>query len=213
MANTINGSKVVGGGEQITLALATNELDGAAKRLATTLVLSNETVLQMLGVDEIEKCFRYALDTILVADSGVSVGDAAVPTFLSDLSMSLSGRYRGVALKGILNVQRVRPNSYDTFLDVLQALGIPVGRVLRINPESTSKVLLAGKLDINGSDHLVSTEDDISVEELVVRAFLDVDAQEEQKVRRVVGYMDNLYCSVDDLIRNWACSLPVGKRG
>lgn len=213
MAQVINGSKVVSGSEEVSLTLNDDVINSIARRLATTLVLANDTVQSVISRENLEAGFRYALEIVVSSDTGAKPVYDLVPTFFSDITLPLAAKYRGVTIHVEAVAPGKRPDSYPEFLDVLRSLNIPLGRVLKVDPDGTSKVLQTGYLVIEGAEHFVSTETDISIEELVVRSMISVSEAEEAKIRRIMGHMDNLYCSRDELVRNWACSLPVGKRG
>lgn len=213
MAQTLNGSKVMSVGVEVTVEVNEAMINSIATRLSNAVILSNESVLTIVTAQDLDAAFRYALHVVLAADSGHRPIHELVPTFLADITIPLAAKYRGVAIHVNVLEPGARPNSYPAVLDVLRSMNIPLGNPLRIDPDGTSRVLLAGIMEMNGTDHLVSVEGDISLEELVVRSMLTLAHAEEERLRRVIGHMDNLYCSRDDLLREWACTLPVGKRG
>jgi hypothetical protein len=206
------GSKLAARGVDITVEAESTIVQSIAKKLAITLVTNNDSVSSILSVTEAEKCFSYALQLILRQDSGAKPSFELVPTFLSDITIPLNTEYRGVRIKVSEIEVDERPDSYETFLDVLSSVGIPVGKILKVAPEGTSNVLRLGILNIAGADMLVGLEGEISLEELIVRSMLNVPQQEQDKLDRVLGHMDNMYVSRDELVRQWACALPVGRR-
>lgn len=210
--NKLSGVKVASRGETISVDINEEVVNSVARTLAITLTLSNDSVSQVLSREQAEECFAYALNVILSQDSGAKPSHELVPTFLSDITMSLSCLYRGVNIHVSPLKSGERPDSYAIFLDVLTSLGIPTGKVLKVDPTSTSNVLKIGLSDFGGTYMLVGVEGDVSIEELVVRSMIAVQEAEQDKLTRIIGYMDNMYMSRDELVRQWACSLPVAKR-
>lgn len=212
MERKISGSKVASRGVEIKVVINDEVVHAIAKKLAIALTLSNNSISSVLENDDAEQCFAYSLYTILSQNSGAKPSYELVPAFLSDISMPLDAKYRGVVIHVKCLETSERPHSYDVFLDVLQSLGLRVGKVLRVDPNGFSNVLLAGTRMFGEAEVLVGVEVEISIEELVVRAMLNVQQEEQDKLNRIIGYMDNMYLSRDELVRNWACSLPVGNR-
>lgn len=183
-----------------------------ARTLARALVMLNDTVLKLLEMQDLIECFAYALEVSI--SQGTDLKKASyevVPKFLSDITMSLKLRERGVVIHVNEVAVRQRPNSYDAFLDVLGSIGIPTDKVLRINPESTSRVLAIGITEMNGTDTLVGIDKDVSIEELVVRSLLTVAEEQQAKLTRVIGHMDRMYVSRDELLRQWGTSVMGAK--
>lgn len=207
------GSKLAARGVDVTVEAEMAVVQSIAKKLAIALVMNNDSVSSILPVTEAEECFSYALQLILRQDSGARPSFELVPTFLSDITIPLNTEYRGVRIKVSEIEVSERPHSYETFLDVLSSVGIPVGKILKVSPEGTSNVLKLGILNVAGADMLVGLECETSLEELIVRSMLNVPLEEQGKLDRVLGHMDNMYVSRDELVRQWACALPVGRRG
>lgn len=206
------GSKLAAKGVDVNVEVNATVIQSIAKKLAVALVMINDSIANILSVTAAEECFAYALNVVLCQNSGARPSFELVPTFLSDITMPLNTDYRGVRIKVVSFDVPKRPDSYDTFLDVLSSIGIPAGKVLKIAPEGTSNVLKVGILDVAGVDMLVGLEGETSIEELIVRSMLNVPKQEQDKLDRVLGHMDNMYVSRDELVRQWACTLPVGSR-
>lgn len=212
MSNLVSVTKVATKGEKVALGIDEAVVEQIADQLALALVLSNDSVSGVLGRSDAKECFAYALKSILVQDSGAKPSYEIVPNFLSDITFSLSMLYRGVRISVEALESGKRPNSYESFLGVLSSLGIPTGRILKVDPCTTTNVLKLGFMDFNGTTMLVGADSEVSLEELVVRSMLAIPQQEEDKISRIVGHMDNLYVSRDELTRQWALTLPVGKR-
>lgn len=208
----LTGSKVAANGVNLTLTINEDVVKSMASKMANALVLRNDSVLELLDADECEACFCYALKCILAQNSGAKPSYESVPQFLSDITMSINAVYRGVRIRIEPLASGERPDSYETFLDVLVSIGIPVGRPLKVNSTETSNVLKIGVVQLNGCETLVGVEPEILIEELIVRSMLEVPEKEQEKLDRIVGHMDQMYYSRDELVRQWACSLPVGKR-
>lgn len=206
------GSKLAARGVDVNVEVNATVIQSIAKKLAVALVMSNDSILSILSAPEAEECFEFALNAVLCQNSGAKPSFELVPTFLSDITMSLNTEYRGVRIKVAEIDVPERPHSYETFLDVLNSIGIPTGKILKVAPEGTSNVLKVGILDVAGADMLVGLEGETSIEELIVRSMLNVPKQEQDKLDRVLGHMDNMYVSRDELVRQWAYTLPVGSR-
>jgi hypothetical protein len=210
--SSICGSKVASIGENIDVEINEDVVSSIAQSLSVALILSNDSVTQVLDRDQLEECFAYALKVVLSQDSGARPSFEVVPTFFSDITRPLRMMYRGVVVTTSALDPGERPDSYQSFLMVLQSMGIPTGKVLKLDPTETSEVLQTGLVEINGGETLVGVSDSMEIEELVVRAMLDIEEEEQEKLSRIVGHLDHFYVSRDELVRNWAGSLPVAKR-
>lgn len=209
---TFTGSKLTAMGEEIVVTINEEVVTSAAERLAVSLEMANDSVSKILTLEEAGMCFAYALKEVLAQDSCSKPSRELVPLFLSDITMPLNGEHRGVRIHVTPLSNSKRPDSYDRFLDVMTSLQIPVGKILKVDPAATSNVLKIGVIDIQGETHLTGSELTAEMEVLVVRSMLNVAEESQDKLNRILGHLDNLYVSRDELIRQWACSLPVGKR-
>lgn len=210
--NKITGSKVAANGVNLVVEINDDVVQSTASKLAVALVMRNDSVSNIISVQECEECFCYALKQILAQDTGAKPCYDLVPQFFADITMSINSVYRGVRIRVSPISRSERPNSYERFLDVLVSVDIPVGKPLKVSETETSNVMKIGVVQLNGCDTLVGVESEVSIEELVVRSMLAVPAEEQEKIDRIVGHMDQMYFSRDELVRQWACSLPVGKR-
>lgn len=199
-------------GVEVEVTLCEESIQSVARKLAMALVMSNEGVSQFLSAQEAEESFAYALRVVLCQNSGAKPSFEAVPTFLSDIMMTLNMTYHGVRISCKKVEPPKRPHSYAKFLDVLTSLGIPTGKVLKVDPFSSSNVLEIFLIDVGGAITLGAADDKVTAEQLIVRAMLTVPEVEAEKIRRIVGHIEYQYVSRDELLRQWACSLPVGKR-
>lgn len=210
----IIGNKIASVGENVQVELDEDAVASVANALSTTLLLQGSTNLtDLISEDELEDCFNYAIKVVLQQDAGAKPSFETVPNFLSDVTMSLNGIYRGVRIEVSLSSDVKRPNSYPKFLNILQSMGIPVGKPLRVDPNSATGVMKVGITQLQGMDWLVGIEDSATIEEMVVRAMLTVQQDEQEKLQRILGQYEYMYVSKEELLRQWACSLPVGKRG
>jgi len=212
--NTLNyvATKMPSNGVEVQVEICEEAVASVSNALAVGLVLSNRTVTQFMSAEEIEESFAYALRIVLYQNSGARPCFETIPTFLSDIMMSLNMTTRGVRILCKSLDEPKRPHSYGTFLNVLTSLGIPVGKGLKVDPYKTTNVLEIFVVNVNGAPSLAAADDKVTVEELIVRALLEVSEEETDKLRRVVGNIEYLYVSRDELLRQWACTLPVGKR-
>lgn len=206
------GSKLAAAGVKVEVQINEDVVSNVAQKLAVTMCMSNNSVGQLIEVDEAKECFAYALRVVLCQNSGAKPSFDLVPQFLSDITHSLEAEYRGVRIHVSAIEPPERPNSYELFLDVLSSIGVPSGKVLKVDPYETTNVLKSAVIDVNGVPTLVGVNDDMTIEELIVRAMLEIPQKEADKISRIVGHMDYLYVSRDELVRQWACSLPAGQR-
>lgn len=212
MSMKYTGSKLAAAGVKVEVEINDEVVSSVAQKLAVAMCVSNHSVGQLIEVDEAEECFSYALRVVLCQNSGARPSHELVPLFLSDITHSLEAEYRGVRIHVSELEAPKRPNSYGLFLDVLSSIGVPSGKVLKVDPFETTNVMKASVVDVNGVPTLVGVNDDMTIEELIVRAMLEVPEQESDKLKKVLGHMDYQYVSRDELLRQWACSLPVGNR-
>lgn len=212
MKQKISGSKVAANGVKLEVEINDEVVGRVANTMACALVMQNYSVTNILSVDQCKECFTYVLKVILVQDSAGKPQYEVIPQFLSDIIMPLSGLYRGVRIHVDVAETLKRPDSYDSFLDVLQSMGIPTGKILKVDPSQSSGVMKIGEVSVNDCVTLVGVDTEVSIEELVVRSMLNVMEESQDKLTRIIGHMDQLYLSRDELVRQWACSLPVGKR-
>jgi hypothetical protein len=207
----VSGSKLAATG--IDIEVQTNEevVSSMAKTFAVSLIMANDSVTGIMTREEIEDCFAYALSIVLNCNSGGKPIYDPVPLFLADLFMSLNAQYRGKRIS-VLPIEGIkRPDAYKTFLDVVSSIGLKTGKPLKVDPNQTTNVLKIGIAMIQGVPTLIGVEGEISIEELIVRSMLALRKEEEEKIERVVGHMDNMYVSVDEITRQWATSVRVGK--
>jgi len=211
MSNFMTGSQVAA--KQVEVKFCTNEevLNAMSKALAFAINQSNSTIKDVMGLQALEACFKYALSVVLALDSGAKPIHDAVPNFFTDLFMSLNSQYRGVRIMVGELKPMPRPSEYDDFVALMQSVGLPMGRPAKVDPYTTSKVAQYGVKNFDDVPTLVGVErDNVSIEELVVRSMLTASAKEQDKLDRILGHLDYMYVSVDELARNWACSLPTG---
>lgn len=210
--NTFTSTKLTSMGEEIDICINEEVVASISERLAVSLEMASDSVSKILSLEEAKACFIHALKEVLAQDSGCKPSRELVPQFLSDITMPLNGQYRGVRIRVTPLSSSKRPDSYERFLDVMTSLQIPVGKILKVDPAATSNVLKIGMIEIQGDMHLIGSEMTAEMEELVVRSMLNVAEESQDKLNRILGHLDNLYVSRDELVRQWACSLPVGKR-
>lgn len=207
-------SKIAAIGENVNVTVDEEAVASVASSLVTTMLMhGSENLSSLISAEELEDCFTYAIKVILQQDSVAKPLFETVPKCLSDVMLPLNGVYRGVRINVNLSIEAERPDSYSRFLDILTSMGIPVGKVLKIDPNQTSKVMEVGIMQVQGVDMFVGLETEPSFEELVVRAMLKVSQEEQDKLSRILGHYEYMYASKDELLRQWACSLPVGMRG
>lgn len=205
-------TKMPSDGVEVQVEICEEAVASVSNALAVGLVLSNDTVTQFLSVEEIEESFAYALRVVLYQNSGAKPCFEVIPAFLSDIMMSLNMTTHGVRILCKSLDEPKRPHSYGRFLNVLTSLGILTGKVLKVDPCKATNVLETFVVNVNGALSLAAADDKVTVEELIVRALLEVSEEETDKLRRIVGNIEYLYVSRDELLRQWACTLPVGKR-
>lgn len=198
-------------GEHVEIGYDEDAIEQLGSTLSTNLLLNNDTLSAVVTKDELEECFCYALHVILAQDSGAKPSFEVVPKFMSDLIMSLSLKERNIIVRtGELSVPK-RPHSYGTFLDVMSSMGYPVDKVLKVSPDERSRVLAIGECDLNDSQVLVGIDGDVSIEELIVRALLEVPEEQQAKLERIIGAYDHVYISKDEILRQWGVSFSAAR--
>lgn len=208
----ITGSKLAAVGVDVAVEINDEVVSSIASKLARRVVLSHDSVTQFLPVEDIERGFCYSLKVVLSANSGAKPKFDQIPVMFGDLMKPLNCKYRGVRIHvGAIDVGE-RPNSYPEFCDILDSIGIKMGKPLRVDPDGESNIMKVGVVKLQDVDHLVGIDSQVDLEELVVRAMLDAPQKEQEKLTRILGHMDNVYVDRDELLRQWACSLPVGSR-
>lgn len=212
MDGKLTGSRLAAKGVDVEVEVDDAVVSSIANALASTITLRVLNISNLMGVGELEECFQYALTSVLAQDSGAKPNYDPIPVFMSDLVFNLDGVYRGVRIHVSQLEAKARPSCYDTFANVLESAGVSMGRMPRRDISQTSHVMQIGLTDVNGAVAMVGTEDVASLEELVVRAMLTVSEVEQEKLNRIIGHMDNMYISRDELVRQWgttAMSVPV----
>lgn len=209
--NKLTGSALAHKGEQLVVGYDDDAISRVAKILASNLILHNDSLVALIDREELQECFCYALKVVLYQNSGAKPSYEVVPKFLSDLTMSLSLRERNtiVSVTGLTPADR--PNCYAEFLDIMGSLGFPCDKVLKVNPDSRSRVLTIGECDVTGTPTLVGIDSDVSIEELAVRAMLSVPAEQQMKLERIIGAYDYTYMSKEELLRQWGVSIAFAK--
>lgn len=207
----IIGSALAHKGDSVVVGYDEGSIGRAAKVLTNNLVLHNDSLTSLINQEELQECFDYALKVVLYQNTGSKPSYEVVPTFMSDLTMSLSLRERNtvVSVSGLSIPSR--PNCYGDFLDIMGSLGFPCDKVLKVNPETRTRVLTVGELEMNGALMLVGIDSDVSIEELAVRAMLSVSAEQQAKLERIIGAYDYAYMSKEELIRQWGVSIAFAK--
>lgn len=181
-------------------------VETASKVLATKLLLSNDTIKSLLDVEQATDCMKYAISVVLHNASGGKPVYETVPVFLDDLVIPLATKHRGVVIETSPIEVGKRPESYDTFLTILASVGCDTGKVRKVNPGEYKKVLTMGIQTINDQEMVVGIDAEVSFEEVLLRAMLKAPKESEDRLRRIVGHMDLLYMSTDELARQWATS-------
>lgn len=214
MANQkLTAYKVASAGLDVFATTNDDVIKQVARILTHSLLIRGDLHLTEL-IDEVDlrKCFCYALQVVIEQEPSSKLMRESVPLFLTDIIMSMSGIYRGVRIKVKLANNYSRPDCYDKFLDILCSMGMPVGKRIRVDSHESSNVVKVGCEDLGGSVMLRAVDDTPRIEELVVRSLIQFEYDEADKLARVLGHLEYMYVSRDELIREWACSLPVGKR-
>lgn len=212
MSMLYNGSRLAVKGEIVPVEINEEVVGRISRLLAVSLLINNDGAQRLLNQDQAEAGFAHALRLVLVANSGRRGLRDLVPIFLEDIMKPISTDFHGCRIHVAELAEPVRPDSYGIFLDVLHSLGIKVGRVLPIGPEEMGNVLSIGVMDIAGVENLVGVTTQVTIEELILRSMLNVQQEEQDKLQRIIGQFEYMYVSRDELVRQWAGSLPVGKR-
>lgn len=208
--NKVTGSAIAQNGEHLEVSYDEEAIKKVSSILTTNLMLHNDSLSELMTKEQILECFQYALKVVLRQDSGAKPSYEVVPVFLSDITLSLNllERHTRVVV-GELTSQD-RPHCYDEFLDIMASLGIPCAKVLKVNSQQHSRVFSMGKRELNGTSTIVGIDGDASLEELVVRALLQVETEEQAKLERIIGAYDQMYLSTDELLRQWGVSVAFG---
>lgn len=207
----VTGSALVHAGEVVQVGYDEDSLSRLARTMAINLLLNKDALHTLITEEELEESFCYSLKVVLTQDLGIRPVHEVVPRFMSDLTMSLSLKERNIVVHPEGLTLPERPHSYGRFLDVMGSMGFPVDYVLRVLPEDRSRVLTIGKLELNGTVMLVGIESDASIEEMVVRALLEVPLEQQAKLERIIGAYDHVYISRDELLRQWGVSILATK--
>lgn len=211
MDNKILGSQAAANGVKVEVELDNETCSRVGKMLAMTVMQSHPTVGQLMKVSDVAQCFTYALSIVVSVDSGARPKFDPVPTFFTDLFIPISLNYRGVRVT-VSELDTVeRPAFYDDFVDIMSSVGVCMGRPGRVDLFQDSRILQIGMKNVDETKFLCGIESSITIEELIVRSMIAVSDEENEKLSRVIGHMEYLYVSRDEIIRNWACSLPAGK--
>lgn len=207
----LTGSALAHKGECLVVGYDDEAISRVAKVLSSNLILHNDSLMTLIDREELQECFCYALKVILYQNSGSKPSYEVVPKFMSDLTMSLSLKERNtvVSVSGLDPISR--PNCYGDFLDIMGSLGFPCDKVLKVSPDSRSRVLSIGEFDMGGTSTLVGIDSDVSIEELAVRAMLSVPAEQQAKLERIIGAYDYTYMSKEELLRQWGVSIAFAK--
>jgi hypothetical protein len=211
MSNIISGSQVAAKGQEVEVMVDEEVKANIARMLAITITQGNPTLISLMSVDDIASCFSYALNVVLAVDSGAKPVHDAVPIFFTDLFMPINAKYRGVRITVNPLTMPERPSLYAEFVSLMASVGVPMGRPQRIDPYGESKVMQLGLKMVDGEIYICGVDSQVTIEELVVRAMLTVSKQEQDKLDRILGHLDQLYASRDELVRQWACSIPRDK--
>lgn len=213
LANTLTSTaKNLSMGKNISVSVDTDVLQRLGSKMAFAMTLVNEQVAKIMDVSLIQECFSYALEVILAQDSGAKASYERVPAFLNDLVKSLNCCYRGVPIRvAALEVPK-RPDSYEAFLDLCGTLRIPCEKVLRVNPDVFTDVMSIKTADLNGEVTLVGVSSNVNVDDLILRSMLTVVKEQQDILDSVFGFAEEMYASRDELLRQWAASLPLATR-
>lgn len=207
----LTGSALAHKGEQVVVCFDDDSIVRVSGILTNNLFIHNYSLVGLISREEVQECFCYALKAVLYQNMGAKPCYEVVPTFMSDLIMSLSLRERNTVIVAEGLDLPDRPHCYGEFLDILGSLGFPTGKVLKVNLESRSRVLSIGEIDLAGSPTLVGIDGDASIEELVVRALLSVPNDQQEKLQRIIGAYDYSYMSKEELLRQWGVSMAFAK--
>lgn len=215
MLSTTNITRNYRKAEEITVGMNNDVIQRIAKAAVTALLVAFDNITRVASREQLEECFIYALKVVLYQDSGAKPCHELIPTYLTDITKSLNGSYRGVSIRVAPLDMPKRPDSYDVFLDVMAACGLPCDKVGKVNPSNPSDVMTYKEQVVDDCVRMIGIMDaqHCDLDDILLRAMLTVSEKEQEKLDKIIGFCENEYLSRDELIRFWAISyIPTNKK-
>jgi len=205
MVKEITPSRLAAKSVNVAVQINNEAIKAASEALAATVTLRHPNMNDLIEQEQLVEGFEYALNVVLVVDSGAKPVHDPVPMFLDDFVHTMNGEYRGVRIVVEPLEPVERPSFYDDFLNIMASAGVSMGRPRRVDRFDKSDVMLVGFRDIDGEEALVGVNDrQACFEDLLIRAMITVSEAEQDKLERIIGHMDMMYCSRKRLVRDWS---------